>query len=155
MFSGDPLEKRGFQVRQRLGANPMDASVVEKAKEWIGHCLKTHLACRALEPRQVMCPTRLLDVRAWHQTGILKIIQVPKGFDSDYVALSYCWGEKDDWWIQYVEASQQGGWKIEGDKMPQTYQDAIAACVALSYSYLWIDCLCIKQGDRNDWLTER
>ncbi|KIW15309.1 hypothetical protein PV08_05354 [Exophiala spinifera] len=132
----------------------MDASVVAKVKEWIGHCLTTHLACRALVPRQVRYPTRLLDVRAWHQTGILNIIQVPKGFDSDYVALSYCWGKKDDWWIQYVEASQQGGWEIEGDKMPQTYQDAVAACIALGYSYLWVDCLCIKQGDMDDWLTE-
>ena len=132
----------------------MDVSVAEKAKSWIGHCLKTHLECRPPQPRLRAYPTRLLDVREVAQAGLVQIFQVPASFEDDYIALSYCWGGKRDWWLQYIKACQRSDCKIDFNKMPQTYQDAVTTCLALKYSYLWVDCLCILQGNKADWLTE-
>ncbi len=44
--------------------------------------------------------------------------------------------------------------EVKVDKMPQTLQDTIASCIALGFAYLWIDCLCILQGNKQDWLAE-
>ncbi|KAI1734934.1 heterokaryon incompatibility protein-domain-containing protein [Xylaria scruposa] len=38
--------------------------------------------------------------------------------------------------------------------MNQTYRDAIEATRALGIRYIWIDALCIIQGDREDWERE-
>jgi len=129
--------------------------VAAKAKDWVRHCSTTHAECRALEPRSRVYPTRLLDLRNVDQTGMLPIIQVSDQFENDYAALSYCWGGKVDWWIDYVKSCQRtAGRDVEVVKMPQTYQDAVTICLGLGYSYLWVDCLCILQGNKEDWLIE-
>lgn len=38
--------------------------------------------------------------------------------------------------------------------MPQTLQDAVKTTIALNFEYLWIDCPCILQGNKKDWLEE-
>ena len=57
--------------------------------------------------------------------------------------------------MKYVKECQQNPdtW-IEVDKMPQTIQDAVASTIALGFDYLWVDCLCILQGNKKDWLDE-
>ncbi|KAB8225044.1 heterokaryon incompatibility protein-domain-containing protein [Aspergillus novoparasiticus] len=56
-----------------------------------------------------------------------------------YIALSYCWGSR-------TEAEQQ----------LKTTRDSfkILVCRALGVRYLWVDVLCIIQGDRVDWERE-
>lgn len=88
-------------------------------------------------------------------TGAAQIVRTRPSFHHDYVALSYCWGAKYRRWLDYVKVCQraQDPW-IEIDQMPQTLQDAVASTIALDLEYLWIDCLCILQGNRKDWLEE-
>ncbi|KAN0102629.1 Heterokaryon incompatibility protein (HET) domain containing protein [Hyaloscypha variabilis] len=38
--------------------------------------------------------------------------------------------------------------------LPQTFQDAVRVTRALDIPYLWIDSLCIVQGDAQDWEVE-
>ncbi|RSL40480.1 hypothetical protein CEP51_016694 [Fusarium floridanum] len=38
--------------------------------------------------------------------------------------------------------------------MPRTFQDAVRTTRALGIAYLWIDFLCIIQGDEADWEAE-
>ncbi|RAQ49399.1 hypothetical protein AFGD_002061 [Aspergillus flavus] len=74
-----------------------------------------------------------------------------------YVALSYCWGSR-------IEAEQQlkttrdsfecHMQEIPIEALPQTLLDAILVCRALGVQYLWVDVLCIIQGDRRDWERE-
>lgn len=150
------MERFAIQVRTPLAPHSMHASVVAKVDHWMEHCSTTHRDCRGLDSRpRSAYPTRLLDLRNVKGSGTLEIFQVPEGFADEYVALSYCWGSKVAWWINYVKERQRSqDWTIELVRMPQTLQDAVTSCLSLAYSYLWIDCLCILQGNKVDWLRE-
>ena len=101
-------------------------------------------------------PTRLLDLRNVVHNGTSVIIDVPSGFKDEYVTLSYCWGSQYPEWIDYVRGRQRDSpyRTIELRRMPSTLQDAVTCCLELGYWYLWVDCLCILQGDEADWLLE-
>ena len=43
---------------------------------------------------------------------------------------------------------------IQFSRLSQTFRDAIAITTRLKISYLWIDSLCIVQGDKDDWERE-
>ncbi|KAF4633435.1 hypothetical protein G7Y89_g4687 [Cudoniella acicularis] len=40
---------------------------------------------------------------------------------------------------------------VDASTLPKTFTDAIAVCRHLGIRFLWIDSLCIIQGNRNDW----
>ena len=40
------------------------------------------------------------------------------------------------------------------EKLPRTIRDAIKISQSLGISYLWVDALCIIQGDKDDWTKE-
>ncbi|KAK4221800.1 hypothetical protein QBC38DRAFT_491343 [Podospora fimiseda] len=46
----------------------------------------------------------------------------------------------------------KAGFRLED--MPETLQDAIIVAKQLDLSYIWIDALCIIQGDVEDWIKE-
>ena len=101
-------------------------------------------------------PTRLLDLRNVSQDDTLVIIDLPIDFEGEYVTLSYCWGSQYLEWIDYVRGRQLNSPRrtVEMKQMPRTLQDAVTCCIKLDYRYIWIDCLCILQGNRADWLSE-
>jgi len=37
------------------------------------------------------------------------------------------------------------------EKLPYTFRDAVTIAHHLNIRYLWIDSMCIIQGDRDDW----
>ncbi|KAF6818651.1 heterokaryon incompatibility protein [Colletotrichum plurivorum] len=43
---------------------------------------------------------------------------------------------------------------IDFDRLPKTFQDAITVTRGLGIDYIWIDTLCIIQGDKDDWENE-
>ncbi|KAG4431112.1 hypothetical protein IFR05_013399 [Cadophora sp. M221] len=47
-----------------------------------------------------------------------------------------------------------GGRKIPLDNVPRTVRDAIKVTRQLGIRYLWVDALCIIQGDEDDWARE-
>jgi hypothetical protein len=71
-----------------------------------------------------------------------------------YVTLSHCWGKADfiKLTAKNIEKWQDG---MPVVKLPQTFQDAIEfACQLDKVRYIWIDALCIIQGDEKDWLAQ-
>uniref|UniRef100_L2G6C2 Heterokaryon incompatibility protein n=2 Tax=Colletotrichum fructicola (strain Nara gc5) TaxID=1213859 RepID=L2G6C2_COLFN len=74
-----------------------------------------------------------------------------------YIALSYCWGEARETNPQLKTThSNLAEHKIgvAEHNLPQALQDAVRICRMLSIRYLWVDCLCIIQGDKVDWERE-
>jgi hypothetical protein len=73
--------------------------------------------------------------------------------DGRYVALSHCWGRGQNLCTTKatIESHKSG---IEISKLPQTFRDAVAVVRGLGLRYLWIDSLCIIQGDVHDWQVE-
>lgn len=106
-------------------------------------------------------PTRLLDVGDGENgTGKLRLVSTDQNFrGKHYIALSHCWGKLSasdtDGWVtnpeNYHSRTTEG---FEEERLPSTFRDAIRVTRELKKRYLWIDSLCIIQGDPNDWQVE-
>jgi hypothetical protein len=70
-----------------------------------------------------------------------------------YLTLSHCWGIKSFTTLssQNIENFLS---EIPTECLTRTFMDAIVATRILGFQYIWIDSLCIKQGDINDWKHE-
>lgn len=71
-----------------------------------------------------------------------------------YLCLSHCWGVsgspiKTSW--DTFDENVRG---IEFSRLPNTFKDAVMITRRFNIQYLWIDSLCIVQGDDSDWLRE-
>ena len=72
-----------------------------------------------------------------------------------YATLSYCWGKSD--FIRLTRGNMQDLLEnIPEEQLPQTFKDAVFTARALGLHYIWIDSLCIVQGesDHLDWINE-
>ena len=72
-----------------------------------------------------------------------------------YIALSYCWGGRGNVWTTSRNILERRK-AIDIDHLPQTIRDAIQITRELGVQYLWVDALCILQGQddedaRIDW----
>jgi len=114
---------------------------------WVNQCLETHEHCKPLVSGTL--PTRLIDVGDGESLAA-KLVET-KGLSGQYVTLSHCWGGLSSLatpnYEEYLSA-------IPFATLPKTFQDAIYVVRAMGYRYLWIDSLCIKQGDKDDWERE-
>ncbi|KDN67572.1 putative heterokaryon incompatibility protein [Colletotrichum sublineola] len=75
---------------------------------------------------------------------------------SRYVALSHCWGQlqEHERFCLYQKNHSQLEARIDFDRLPKTFRDAITVTRGLGIEYIWIDTLCIIQDDEDDWGTE-
>jgi hypothetical protein len=67
-----------------------------------------------------------------------------------YLTLSHCWGGKTFTTLRRknLEAFRDA---IPIDELSKTFRDAITVTRNLGYRCLWIDSICIIQGDKEDW----
>jgi hypothetical protein len=70
-----------------------------------------------------------------------------------YMILSHCWGESQPL-TTTSKTIRQRETNIAFDNLPKTFRDAVTVTRELGIRYLWIDCLCIIQGDKDDWELE-
>ncbi|EHK41271.1 hypothetical protein TRIATDRAFT_168126, partial [Trichoderma atroviride IMI 206040] len=98
-------------------------------------------------------PTRVLDVGI---AGCEHISLIESnGRHGNFCALSYCWGPKGTQTMITTRDNihhRLGG--IPFGSLPKTFQDAVTVTRAIGIRYLWIDSLCIIQGDKQDWANE-
>jgi hypothetical protein len=75
-----------------------------------------------------------------------------------YLILSYCWGKSNDPAKTTSTNIEQRKSGISVFDLPKTIQDAILITRLMGIHYLWVDALCIIQGDGNsdtpDWRRE-
>ncbi|KAH8654959.1 heterokaryon incompatibility protein-domain-containing protein, partial [Tricladium varicosporioides] len=72
---------------------------------------------------------------------------------SKYIALSYCWGGNQTFKLTSSTIEElYAGFKISA--LPKTIRDAITITKWFKIKYLWVDALCIIQGDANDWIQQ-
>lgn len=79
-------------------------------------------------------------------------------YGEDYLALSHCWGvPTEEEKKRFCTTRKNYRDRLQGfsyDELPKTFQDAVQVTRALQKQYLWIDALCIIQGDGGDWGTQ-
>ncbi|KAF2030657.1 hypothetical protein EK21DRAFT_64977, partial [Setomelanomma holmii] len=112
----------------------------------MGSCEANHTKCPA---KTKSLPRRVIDVRS----TTLKLLDPSPSGPHRYVALSHCWGTCRDFLTtrENVE-KRKAGFSLES--LPATFRDAVLATRSLDIPYLWIDSICILQGDKEDWETE-
>ena len=95
-----------------------------------------------------MLPTRVLDI------GDDKVyLRETSGMTGTYAALSHCWGTSQP--LTTTRATLQERYAgITWGSLPRVFQDAISLTRNLGIEYIWIDSLCIIQGDEMDWTRE-
>lgn len=101
-------------------------------------------------------PERLVDVRG-DQPRVVQSVALPRdaltATDLRYLTLSYCWGDGTQLKLtRGTAAALHTGFSL--DAASGTQRDTIALARALDIPFVWIDALCIQQGDVDDWTRE-
>ncbi|KAF3032447.1 hypothetical protein E8E12_000072 [Didymella heteroderae] len=147
------------------GRLPFSRTESHDVFKWLGESIRIcknhpdHKYCQTefdirATPKETPPPTRLLlieQVYDWRRFHI-RLVRTEKQH-VNYVALSHCWGGSQPMrtTASNLASHQQS---ISFQDLPATFQDAIIVTVELGYYHLWIDSLCIVQGDRDDWEKE-
>ena len=118
---------------------------VEDVRSKLMDCVKRH-SCGS--PKGL--PSRLLDVGD-PNTDYIKLVETSTETinDSRYAALSYCWGISAPFTTESstLESRLQG---FSVSEMPLTLRESVQVVRDLGIRYLWIDALCILQGNEKD-----
>lgn len=145
-----------MQKETTLSRDTSSDKCLSWAKAQLDKCVKHHKQCGATTSD--FLPTRLIDVQPLGSDGDVVLCNgsdIPAG--SPYVALSHCWGPNGKNEIKCRTLSgnissqlQQIPWS----SLSQTFQDAVDFTRRLGMRFLWIDCICIIQEDKDDWQKE-
>lgn len=142
---------------QRMVETGSDASLAW-AEAHIDNCLNTH-ACHEFRSKDRTLPTRLIEIpQDPEQSGIRLRDSSELRQDLKYVALSYCWGTTKTTCLTTSDNLAGHLEAIRWSSIPKTFQDAVLFSRRLGVGYIWIDSICIIQGDdanaKADWSRE-
>ncbi|RSL58773.1 hypothetical protein CEP53_006027 [Fusarium sp. AF-6] len=160
------VEKENSCTKIRLGLNHTNATALQQKamtyyhpsggapeaifdmlREWLHVCQDEHQECRRSSGGQM--PARLIDVGI-SDSNTVQLIETDSILQEPYLTLSHCWGRDP----QTYRRVTRGNLGVSLDMLPRTFRDAITVTRKLQFRYLWIDSLCIIQGDRDDWERE-
>lgn len=119
-------------------------------RQCISDCKTNHPECR---PQKLgPLPTRLIHV-GFNDPDIINLCITQPGDSFEYVALSHRWGEGPHFCttLANVEAYRT---KIDFEEIPTMFQHAVVTTRELGLEYLWIDSICIIQGEGGDFHRE-
>jgi hypothetical protein len=138
----------GIQLVERFVAcDTASATSLERIRAWIKKCDEEH-DCIS-EKSAPKLPHRVLDVR----NNAIKLYE-SNGADTAarYACLSHRWGIPSDSMFRTTEESVTAFMQdIPWDSLPRTFQDVVSMTRRLGLGFLWIDSLCIIQGNHLDW----
>ncbi|EXK84511.1 serine/threonine protein kinase [Fusarium oxysporum f. sp. raphani 54005] len=131
-------------------------------RKWLDDCDGNHGGCKF--EGVVSLPTRLIDVGS-RGSPILRLVETADRAldDKRYIALSHRWGDTKEhppFCTRFKDPTSRGHdlqsfkMALPQDDVPQTFKDAIDVTRRLGIRYLWIDSLCIVQGEGGDFNTE-
>ncbi|PVH79109.1 HET-domain-containing protein, partial [Cadophora sp. DSE1049] len=123
-------------------------------RQFIRDCDLKHPKC---VPSQIdkssSLPTRLLDLGS-PESPVIRIYKTGGTDVLQYVALSHRWGPGPEYFCTDQKNIKEYEERISFEKLPKTFQDAVTTTRKLGLRYLWIDSLCIIQGDDGDFAQE-
>lgn len=139
---------------ERIALQPLADHTISLIREWKNRCRdggnSEHKICSISERR--FLPSRLIELTPSACEIRLRLVRSKSMgmYDYDtatYSALSYCWGPGDQ--AGKLTAANLLSYKkaIPWQSLPKTLKDAATATHLLGMRYVWIDSLCIMQGD--------
>jgi hypothetical protein len=143
-------------------ANISSQTYFEILCQWLEDCDNNHAGCHpeAADVSLARMPTRLIDVEETDSQNVHLVEnqhnQISQVQHLRYIALSHPWGDRTEH-NHYCTTRQnithhKAG--IDINILPLTFKDAIQVTRKLGVRYLWIDSLCIVQGEDGDFEEE-
>jgi hypothetical protein len=134
-----------------IHSDPCHPHVVSRIRHWIQSCDSSHEGCRV--DNIPLLPSRVIDTDGPPSSEFVRLIETSDGQRGPYIALSHCWGTSNNFVTTRSNLEEmKSGFTI--DKAPATFRDAVKVSRLLGIRYVWIDSLCIIQGDAKDWEIE-
>ncbi|KAI0377142.1 heterokaryon incompatibility protein-domain-containing protein [Hypomontagnella monticulosa] len=146
----------GKDVEQHMGTVPKDysgsSSVSTLTMLWSSKCRAEHAMCHRRKNIKPL-PLRVIDVGEKDSDGTWTHprLRVTDGQYGYYATLSYRWSEIGTQFCTTRKNFQDLTKFIPAWELPETVREAIIFCRSVGYRYLWVDSLCIIQGDDGDW----
>jgi hypothetical protein len=147
-----------------LDITPKALEVVrwKRLETWINTCSSTHSICQLRRSSPGFFPTRVIHIPFGPMAPkpryhlIDTRYQSLTGLGLRYSTLSHCWGtpKNPPYRTTSENAAERLSVGIFRDVLPPTFKDAIDTALRLRVPFLWIDSLCIIQGDHDDWAVE-
>ncbi|KAK0611629.1 heterokaryon incompatibility protein-domain-containing protein [Immersiella caudata] len=168
---GEPSITTSKAIKQ---AKTSSSEHFEQAKEWMSKYKDSHKICRGPGNAFPYHPARIVEIiggDGWQPGRAPSVIRVVNTSDMDeaplrdrYLASSHCWGPRSDMRFKLLASNLACCCNhIDFSSLSRNVQDAITVTLALGYSYIWIDSLCIIQYDppnssdtswKTDWDAE-
>ncbi|KAL8397220.1 hypothetical protein RB594_004077 [Gaeumannomyces avenae] len=145
-----------------VGHDPQSTTFAREVRHWLDACSRGHERCRRSlsggelpDARRSPLPTRCVDVGSLGDGDALRLADTA-GQTGAYATLSHRWGA-DTALSQTTtlnRAARADGFSASG--LPKTFRDAVDVARRLGVRHLWIDSLCIIQGEggSDDWARE-
>jgi hypothetical protein len=125
---------------------------------WLSDCRDTHDCgswSKRNNPTGSWMPTRLVKVgEVGRGVTVHRLVETKELADPvEYLTLSHCWG---NWRHEAIRAEDIPAFKnrIPLRVLSETFHEAFRTTRRLGFKYIWIDSLCIIQGDIDDWSKE-
>ncbi|KAI0380708.1 HET-domain-containing protein [Hypomontagnella monticulosa] len=153
---GTPFEQYNIPSRKPTYVDSLFGASSQWVQSQISECLQSHQPCRRCPRDPSFLPTRLINVSAegFGEDAVLESSSSSIPPESLYVALSYCWGKYEPECMTTPDTLEYNMERMPWSTLPPTFRDAINFTRSLGVKYLWIDSVCIIQGDREDWSRE-
>jgi len=145
---------------------------------WMRECHSTHKKCHEVFRGDLIgqpvvgsawFPDRLIRItKAISSTGAVQthtrvvvksdpadftLAQIAAGVN--YLSFSHCWGPDPPGGRDgtVLKDNNLAAWRqyLPLPTLPKAFQDAVRVCTALEFDHIWIDSLCILQGNPVDW----
>ncbi|UKZ76764.1 hypothetical protein TrVFT333_004474 [Trichoderma virens FT-333] len=153
LFADDPSPHAVLCRGYKLSRSTRDSEALKQAAKWLTECRTSHEECRVSDAAFV--PNRLLylgDDRT--DSNTLELVEKPDR-PIPYAALSHRWTKetpaKSLLTSNLLDRKQHG---MPIASLPRMMQDVVLVLRRLGIQYIWIDCLCIIQDDKDDWKRE-
>ena len=132
----------------------LSSELLRTLSEWLTECHSSHPElCKVRGIADEFVPTRLVEVSRHGDQISAKLVITHGQGGKRWCSLSYCWGSNQPYktdktnFVRYLDG-------IPCIDLSKTLRDAMIVTIALGLSYIWIDSLCIIQGDDDDLATE-
>ncbi|KIN07040.1 hypothetical protein OIDMADRAFT_150311 [Oidiodendron maius Zn] len=140
------VENLGFA--EEISPHSGDQQCFNFIKQNIATCIKHHQC--GIGGALPLLPDRILWIES-NGMARIKLLE-PKNIRAPYIALSYCWGPlSPNTYLTNSRTLNARKAGIEFSDLPRLFQDVIQTARALEIEYVWIDRLCIIQGDNKDF----
>ena len=122
-------------------------------RQWLKNCNDNHQRFKCQPSGTTFLPTRLIDVGR-DGSGTIRLYETQATDSLKYLALSHPWGKKPPYFCTFRKDVENYKKEIYIAKLTETFKDAVKTTRKLGIQYLWIDSICIIQGDDGDFEQE-